>query len=506
MTIRLLHPLPGARVTQPFGPSSTSYPYWIGHAGIDYSAVVGTPVRAAHDGTCIVGGKASDTTGYGLYVMVETETYETIYAHLSSASVRLGQAVQAGDIIGETGNSGRSTGPHLHFGFRPLPADWDNGYSGWVDPAPYITEGDMLATLHVQRHQNWQDEVCRDLGSAWVKIVNPPLDRVLFPNVPRVLVRFWTDDIDAVYIRDGRAGGARFVRDMLPRWRAVPEVGAWELCNEPDCNSNAGLANLREYSIGAMEEAERHGLRLCILNLAEGNPHDNGGAGREVERWKWQQLVPAITRAVQGGHYVGLHAYWRPGVEGPRGRWHALGRRAWDITTLGELGVDVSRLEVLINECGIDGGIAPKKPGHAPGKGWRALSNADDYRADIMDMERYARTIAQRRIAFDAALKVRRLIKEIQSLLADAEAERMKLVEQYALRDEDGEMIRTNVSPDGSQWQYELSDPAVFQRAYAELLDTEVEVSATISTQDLERGGDIEPAVLIALGPLLTEG
>lgn len=142
--IRLLHPLPGARVTQGYGPSTIAYPNWDGHAGVDYSAVVGTPVRAAHDGRCYPGDQGA--AGWGRYVTIRAldGACETIYAHLSTVLVNYRDRVAAGQVIGGTGNTGRSTGPHLHFGLRPLPADWDNGYSGWVDPVGYfVEEGDM---------------------------------------------------------------------------------------------------------------------------------------------------------------------------------------------------------------------------------------------------------------------------------------------------------------------------------------------------------------------------
>lgn len=385
--MRLRHPVPGARVSQPFGANPGTYRAYglAGHEGIDYAVPVGTPVLAAHDGLATV---RRDSPTYGHYVTVQSETLDTLYAHLSRVDVAQGAAVRAGDVLGLSGNTGRSFGPHLHFGVRPVPIDTLNGYKGWVDPSRLL-EGDMLTTLHFQKVPGWANDVLRDWGSGWAKVVNPPAGLVL-ADVPRLLVRHWTDDRDAEYLREGREGGARFVRDMLPTWRGV-QATCYETANEPDCNSNDGLAALNTYTIGAIEEAERQGIRLCVLNLAEGNPHDNGGGGREVEQWKWAQLAPAVQRAVQGGHYVGLHAYWRPGVEGPTGRWHALGRRAWDIATLADLGVDVSRLRVLVNECGIDGGIAD---GPAQ-RGWRDLSTAEQYRAEIVEAERFARTVPQ---------------------------------------------------------------------------------------------------------------
>ena len=72
----------------------------------------------------------------------------------------------------------------------------------------------MLTTLHVQRYQGWQDRFCRDIGAGWAKIVNPPLDTPILPNVPRTLIRFWCDDVAAGYISRGYEGGRQFVRDQ----------------------------------------------------------------------------------------------------------------------------------------------------------------------------------------------------------------------------------------------------------------------------------------------------
>ncbi len=239
----------------------------------------------------------------------------------------------------------------------------------------------MLTTAHIQRIQDWHGGFLADLDTAWVKIVNPPVGKRLFPHVRGFCARFWTDDIDGAFVRRGREGGRDFVQLMLPRWLATPAT-CYELANEPDSNSNDGLANLREYTLGAIEEAERHGLKLCILNLPEGNPHDNGTHDEDVSAWKLEQLRPAVVAAARGGHYVGLHAYWRPGVEGPRGRWHALGRVQWTLRQWG-----ISSLKVLVNETGIDGGIA----GHPGQQGWQRLETESEYRAQIVDAERYAR-------------------------------------------------------------------------------------------------------------------
>lgn len=103
------------------------------HAGIDFAAPTGTPVAAAASG---VVGTAGVMGGFGNVVMVthiiNGKTYTTLYAHLSSISVSTGQVVNQGDIVGRVGNTGNSTGPHLHFEVHP------GGYNNPVNPAGYF--------------------------------------------------------------------------------------------------------------------------------------------------------------------------------------------------------------------------------------------------------------------------------------------------------------------------------------------------------------------------------
>ena len=83
------------------------------HAGMDFSANIGTLVYATGDGKVI---KAGWETGYGNLIQVDHGFgYVTWYAHLSKYKVRPGQKVVRGEVIGEVGNTGKSTGPHLHY-------------------------------------------------------------------------------------------------------------------------------------------------------------------------------------------------------------------------------------------------------------------------------------------------------------------------------------------------------------------------------------------------------
>jgi murein DD-endopeptidase MepM/ murein hydrolase activator NlpD len=100
-----------------------------GHEGVDLATNVGTPVHAAGGGTVAYAGW--NDTGYGNVVVIAHGPVFTIYGHMSSLSVRCGQSVTAGQQIGLSGNTGNSTGPHLHFEMRD--ADWNA-----VNPANYI--------------------------------------------------------------------------------------------------------------------------------------------------------------------------------------------------------------------------------------------------------------------------------------------------------------------------------------------------------------------------------
>jgi murein DD-endopeptidase MepM/ murein hydrolase activator NlpD len=84
------------------------------HWGMDFSAPVGTDIVATGDGR--VSHLIEDRAGYGKHAIIDHGYgYQTLYAHMSSFAVRRGQKVRRGDVIGKVGNSGKSTGPHLHY-------------------------------------------------------------------------------------------------------------------------------------------------------------------------------------------------------------------------------------------------------------------------------------------------------------------------------------------------------------------------------------------------------
>ena len=90
-----------------------------GYNAIDLAAPTGTPIMASADGTVIFSVKSGYNGGYGIYVIIShPNNTQTLYAHMSANNVSRGQSVSQGQIIGAVGNTGRSTGPHLHFEVR----------------------------------------------------------------------------------------------------------------------------------------------------------------------------------------------------------------------------------------------------------------------------------------------------------------------------------------------------------------------------------------------------
>jgi len=134
---RFIWPEPEAQISQPFGPSTYwfepaygRYPHF--HTGIDLVEPFGSPVFAADDGVVALVGSSS--SGYGRYVVIaHSGGLDTLYGHLSTSLVNVGQTVTQGTPIGLEGSTGNSTGAHLHFELRINQAP--------VNPAPYLPPG-----------------------------------------------------------------------------------------------------------------------------------------------------------------------------------------------------------------------------------------------------------------------------------------------------------------------------------------------------------------------------
>jgi len=100
------------------------------HTGLDFRASIGDSVYSSRDGIISESGML---VNYGLYIIIKHEGgYETVYSHLDKINVKINDRILSGQIIGESGNSGISTGPHLHFEIRKngIPLNPDDFFPG----------------------------------------------------------------------------------------------------------------------------------------------------------------------------------------------------------------------------------------------------------------------------------------------------------------------------------------------------------------------------------------
>lgn len=157
-----------------------------GHNGIDYGVPIGTEVVAAHQGKVFVGYEAG---GYGNYIFLTApDGSQTVYGHLDRAVVSTGQVVQEGQAIARSGNTGNSSGPHLHFGFRPAGYNRNNGFLGYENPSftggstpqggdDMVIQGENEFARANQLHQQLlgrplgRDVFNKLVGKSWLNVI-----------------------------------------------------------------------------------------------------------------------------------------------------------------------------------------------------------------------------------------------------------------------------------------------------------------------------------------------
>lgn len=128
------------------------------HHGIDMSNTVGTPIRAAGDGTVIFVTSPEtptfqDSPSYGVVVVIEHDfsfqgkPLHTLYAHIEAPLVTVGQRVRAGEAIALIGNTGLSSGPHVHFEVRMGENIYGSTYNPVLWMAPYVGHGTVAGQV-----------------------------------------------------------------------------------------------------------------------------------------------------------------------------------------------------------------------------------------------------------------------------------------------------------------------------------------------------------------------
>lgn len=139
----MAHPIPGFRVTTPWGTEGD----WAAgyHTGDDYSTHgrIGIPIHATRDGTVVLVSRGSGGWGdpYGKHIVIESGDVRHGYCHLSRIRVAVGDQVVAAERIGLSGDTGNTTGAHLHYEERTTPFKYHS-----VDRKPKFSRGEGPGT------------------------------------------------------------------------------------------------------------------------------------------------------------------------------------------------------------------------------------------------------------------------------------------------------------------------------------------------------------------------
>lgn len=148
--IRLGKPFEGTwKVTQLFADRPQVYKVFSydgvalrGHNGVDFGLATGTHLLATDDGEVL---RADfDAKGYGYFVLLKHAWGESVYGHMKSVGVKVGDKVKRGAVLGPSNNTGNSSGPHLHFGIRIYPCKRSDGWGGYCDPVPFMNPDDLI--------------------------------------------------------------------------------------------------------------------------------------------------------------------------------------------------------------------------------------------------------------------------------------------------------------------------------------------------------------------------
>ena len=193
---RVLTPLPFEgefRLTQAFGENPYIYRRLglPGHNGLDWGMPVGQEIMAVDKGIVIRVQERPE--GFGKHVKIQHYWGQSLYAHLSEFKVVLNQPVKQGEVIGLSGNTGFSTGPHLHFGMRIKPYDRGDGWYGYTNPQRYLqwpeagviaTAAPSLATAEDVAALAFQLQEAQMQGDLWEEKVIALLEHYLPGQLP----------------------------------------------------------------------------------------------------------------------------------------------------------------------------------------------------------------------------------------------------------------------------------------------------------------------------------
>lgn len=208
-------PLKWVIITQHFGKNPDMYKRFglTAHNGIDFRLNTGTLVYPTHDG--VVTKSAFDMKGFGYYVEITSnqKTYKTRYAHGDGLLVNRGDEVTTKTPILKGGNTGFSTGPHLHYDLKWINHDGsvknlNNGYFGAVDPLPHFKPG--LENLPVDERYGRKRNI---VAEKFLRFYTPWVHRRLIKKYRRRPLQLTHRETNAIIY--GGYGFDQALRDSL---------------------------------------------------------------------------------------------------------------------------------------------------------------------------------------------------------------------------------------------------------------------------------------------------
>jgi len=162
------YPVDNMVVNSPFGIRfHPIYKEWRWHNGIDIPKPIGTKLYAIADGKVVI-SKADNggvNVGAGYYIVIDHGNYQSRYCHMRELSLSVGTKVKAGDVIGYSGSTGASTGPHLHFEIR----------LGIYNPSNFWAVDDKKKYLNATEPVKFLKENIMDL--SWEEIIQISADK-----------------------------------------------------------------------------------------------------------------------------------------------------------------------------------------------------------------------------------------------------------------------------------------------------------------------------------------
>lgn len=351
----LLWPTNEKRLTQLFGNDPDYYGQFglPGHEGLDMAAAYGSPIRACYDGVVYAVYPSSDGHNYGIHVRLahtfpDGQQYKTVYAHLESINVRLGDTVKQGDVIGDANNTGNSRGSHLHLTVKLVGAtaagltnySWDI-----IDPTKFFDLRDVVMPISdtgyafkdwapskflagVHARADGGDPRLADykaVGNARVNALK------LLTTCTPAHINMWNAEFDGIgrdqftmarmfaSFDDDRVVSAEdFVHWLLPDMQRLYDVGVryFEIHNEPNLRKEGFGASWKDgHQFASWFLVVQNEFKNLFHDAKFGFPGCSPGSdvmyddGRLARRSQWQFLEEAIA-AVRAADWVGVHCYW----------------------------------------------------------------------------------------------------------------------------------------------------------------------------------------------------